>query len=148
MVSLSLARPRNTRYRPGAPRPTAPRSAATISAPDMRPVSSKISAPFRGFRATVAIGVAPVQGRPPTGAHRLIAGHSQYPQDVGPPIFDGAADLLQQQGLAQYQLFHVRAVDLQHGDLVEGVCPGQYRLPGQRGLAEERPFLQRADRDQ
>ena len=44
----------------------------------------------------VHYGVAPVQGQPSTGAHRLIAGHSQCPQDVGPPIFDGAADLLQQ----------------------------------------------------
>ena len=55
-----------------------------------------VTGPSQECVCGVHYGVAPVQGRPPTGAHRLIAGHSQYPQDVGPPIFDGAADLLQQ----------------------------------------------------
>ena len=64
-------------------------------------VQQNLSTILRFSREHVAIGgMAPVQGRPPTGAHRLIAGHSQYPLDIGPPIFDGATDLLQQQGLA------------------------------------------------
>ena len=48
--------------------------------------------------------MAPVQGRPPTGAHRLIAGHSQYPQDVCSSLLDRAADLLEQHRFRRHQL--------------------------------------------
>ena len=86
------------------------------------------------------------------GHYRCRTGNSatrgQRALDVGAPVLDGAPDLLQQHGFTQHQFFHGGSLDLQHGDFVDCVGPGQHGLPGQRGLPDERAFLKGADGDQ
>src|ERR1700757_540636 len=61
-------------------------------------------------------------------------------------LVEDAAKVLQQQRFTHHERLEVFASDLQRGHLLERVRARHVRLPGQRGQAQERALLQRADR--
>src|SRR5690348_18397621 len=77
----------------------------------------------------------------------LIVRRGQRALDAGPPEFDGAADVLQEERLSAHQFFDMLAVDLQNGHLVECVRGRGRGLPGERGAAKEVTLLEGTHRD-
>ena len=63
------------------------------------------------------------------------------PKHVCAPLFDGAAQLLQELRVLVHQVGHLVPADVHRGDFADGIGGSEHRLAGQSGLAEEGALL-------